>query len=48
VEAALIRLQTHGRNDAARVVRPAVEQLIGTYLPNARETGGAGKLRSGA
>jgi AcrR family transcriptional regulator len=35
VEGALILRQTHGRNDAARVVRPAVEQLIGTYLPNA-------------
>ncbi len=30
---ALILRQTHGRNDAARAVRPAVEQLIGTYLP---------------
>jgi AcrR family transcriptional regulator len=33
VEGALILRQTHGRNDAARVVRPAVVQLIGTYLP---------------
>ena len=38
VEGALILRQTHGRNDAARVVRPAVEQLIGAYLPNARKT----------
>src|SRR5436190_896466 len=34
VEGALILRQTHGRNDAARVVRPAVEQLVGRYLPN--------------
>jgi AcrR family transcriptional regulator len=33
VEGALILRQTHGRNDAARVVRPAVEQLIRSYLP---------------
>ena len=32
VEGALILRQTHGRNDAARVMRPVVEQLIGTYL----------------
>jgi AcrR family transcriptional regulator len=38
VEGALILRQTQGRNDAARAVRPAVEQLIGTYLPNACET----------
>jgi AcrR family transcriptional regulator len=35
-EGALILRQTHGRNDAARVVRPAVEQLIGAYLPKIR------------
>jgi AcrR family transcriptional regulator len=35
VEGALILRQTHGRNDAARVVRPAVDQLIATYLPKA-------------
>ena len=35
IEGALILRQTHARNDAARVVRPAVQQLIGTYLPNA-------------
>jgi len=34
VEGALILRQTHGRNDAARVVRPAVQQLIETYLPS--------------
>lgn len=32
IEGALILRQTQGRNDAARVVRPAVEQLINTYL----------------
>ena len=35
IEGALILRQTHGRNDAARVVRPAVEQLIRAYLPDA-------------
>src|SRR5882724_4930720 len=33
IEGALILRQTHGRNDAARAVRPAVVQLIKTYLP---------------
>jgi AcrR family transcriptional regulator len=33
IEGALVLRQTHGRNDAARVVRPAVEQLLGAYLP---------------
>lgn len=32
-EGALVLRQTHGRNDAARAVMPAVEQLIRTYLP---------------
>ncbi|HTL28084.1 MAG TPA: TetR/AcrR family transcriptional regulator [Tepidisphaeraceae bacterium] len=32
-EGALIMRQTHGRNDAARAIRPAVEQLVKTYLP---------------
>jgi len=35
-EGALILRQTQGRNDAARAVRPAVEQLINAYLPGAR------------
>jgi AcrR family transcriptional regulator len=35
IEGALILRQTHGRHDAARAVRPAVEQLIRTYLPGA-------------
>jgi hypothetical protein len=34
IEGALILRQTHGRNDAARAVRPAVQQLIRAYLPN--------------
>jgi AcrR family transcriptional regulator len=33
VEGALILRQIHGRNDAARAVRPAVEQLMAVYLP---------------
>jgi len=40
VEGALIMRQTHGRNDAARVVRPAVEQLVRAYLPNVPEAAG--------
>ena len=35
-EGALILRQTQGRNDAARVVRPAVEQMSATYLPKAK------------
>jgi AcrR family transcriptional regulator len=35
VEGALVMRQTQSRNDAARVVRPAVEQLIAAYLPAA-------------
>jgi AcrR family transcriptional regulator len=38
VEGALILRQTHGRNDAARAIRPAVEQLMRAYLPNLPET----------
>jgi len=33
VEGAMVLRQTQGRNDAARAVRPAVEQLMRTYLP---------------
>jgi AcrR family transcriptional regulator len=33
IEGAFILRQTQGRNDAARVVRPAAEQLIAAYLP---------------
>jgi len=32
VEGALLLRQTQGRNDAARAVRPAAEQLVRTYL----------------
>src|SRR4029079_15453913 len=32
LEGALIMRQTQGRNDAARAIRPAIEQLINTYL----------------
>lgn len=46
IEGALILRQTHGRNDAARAVRPAVEHLIGAYLLKAPETALAGKRRS--
>jgi len=34
IEGALILRQTQGRNDAARAIRPAVEQLIAAFLPN--------------
>ncbi len=33
IEGALVLRQTQGRNDAARAIRPAVEQLIAVYLP---------------
>jgi len=33
LEGALIMRQMHGRNDAARVIRPAVEQLVATHIP---------------
>jgi AcrR family transcriptional regulator len=33
IEGALVLRQSHGRNDAAQVVRPAVEQLMAAYLP---------------
>jgi AcrR family transcriptional regulator len=36
IEGALVLRQTHGRDDAARVVRPAVEQLLRAYLPSGR------------
>jgi AcrR family transcriptional regulator len=41
VEGALLLRQTQGRNDAARAVRPAAEQLVRTYL-----TKGNGKKRA--
>jgi len=43
LEGALILRQTHGRNDAARVVRPTAEQLILTYLPKVPEPAGPAK-----
>ncbi|HZN67872.1 MAG TPA: TetR/AcrR family transcriptional regulator [Tepidisphaeraceae bacterium] len=33
IEGALVLRQSHGRNDAARAVRPAVENLMRVYLP---------------
>ena len=36
VEGALILRHTQARNDAARAVRPAVQQLIATFLPGGR------------
>lgn len=33
IDGALVQRQTHGRNDAARVIRPVVEQLLATWLP---------------
>lgn len=42
IEGALILRQAHGRNDAARAVRPAVEQLIQVYFP-ARPDAGTGR-----
>jgi AcrR family transcriptional regulator len=47
IEGALILRQTHGRNDAARAVRPAVEQLIGAYLPKRPTASKPRKQRSG-
>lgn len=40
VEGALILRQTHGRDDAAQAVRPAVLQLIATYLPASKKPTG--------
>ena len=34
VEGAMVLRQVYGRNDAARAVRPAVEQLLRHYLPS--------------
>ncbi len=46
VEGAFSLRQTLGRNDAARALRPAVEQLIHAYLPNAPEMAGPPKRRA--
>jgi AcrR family transcriptional regulator len=48
IEGALILRQTHGRNDAARVVRPMVEQLIATHLPKKPTTSKPRKRRVSA
>jgi AcrR family transcriptional regulator len=34
IEGALILRSVHGRNDAAKAIRPAVEQLMRAYLPH--------------
>jgi AcrR family transcriptional regulator len=39
IEGAFILRQTHQRNDAARAIRPAVEQLIKAYLAAPQRTG---------
>jgi AcrR family transcriptional regulator len=41
IEGALIMRQTQARNDAARVIRPAVEQLVAAWLPAAATPIGA-------
>lgn len=46
IEGALVLRQTHGRNDAARVVKPAVEQLIALYLPQSGSIAAAQRKRS--
>jgi hypothetical protein len=38
IEGAFTLRQTYGRDDAARSVRPAVEQLISTFLPTNHPT----------
>jgi AcrR family transcriptional regulator len=43
IEGALIMRQMFQRNDAARAVRPAVEQLIQAYLPATRKKAGKTK-----
>lgn len=45
LEGALVRRQVHGRDDAARAIRPAVELLIGTYLTKALEPARSPKRR---
>lgn len=37
IEGAFVLRHTQGRNDAARVIRPAVQQLIDAFLPNVPE-----------
>jgi AcrR family transcriptional regulator len=45
LEGALAMRQTQGRNDAARVVRPAVERLIEAYFPPEAHSGKRGRPR---
>jgi hypothetical protein len=40
IQGALVLRQTQGRNDAARAVRPAAEQLVRMYLPGALRVAG--------
>jgi AcrR family transcriptional regulator len=40
VQGALVLRQTQGRDDAARAVRPAAEQLVRAYLPGALRAAG--------
>jgi AcrR family transcriptional regulator len=37
LEGALVMRQTQSRNDAARAIRPAVQHVIATYLPQPRQ-----------
>ena len=46
LEGALILRQTQGRNDAARAIRPAVEQLIRTYVPATADVAVPAKRRA--
>ena len=46
VEGAMILRKTQGRNDAARVIRPAVEQLMRAYFPAASTPSDSPKPRS--
>jgi len=45
IEGALILRQIHRRNDAARAIRPAVQQLIAAYLPTAPEKERSSRIR---
>lgn len=44
IEGALALRHTQARNDAAKAIRPAVEQLIATYLPGATAAVGEGRV----
>jgi AcrR family transcriptional regulator len=45
IEGALILRQTQGRNDAAKVIRPVVEQLVASYMPSASAKSAGSKRR---